>query len=84
MAVVIRLARFGRPHKPYYRVTVADHKAKIKGRFIEVVGQYDPTPKGKAKGLTLDMERVKYWISHGAKPSDTVRSLIRLAEKGAN
>ncbi|MDZ4661410.1 MAG: 30S ribosomal protein S16 [Pseudomonadota bacterium] len=83
MAVVIRLARFGRPHKPHYRVTVADHKAKLKGRFIEIVGQFDPAPKGKALGVNLNMERIKYWLGVGAQPSDTVRDLIRKAEKAS-
>jgi len=79
--VVIRLARFGTKHIPRYRVTVADQKYAAKGRFLEVVGQYNPAPEGKDKELSLDVEKINYWIKQGAQPTERVRSLIRKFEK---
>lgn len=78
--VVIRLARFGSKHVPRYRVTVADQRRWVKGRFIEVVGQYNPLASGKETKLTLDLEKIKTWIANGAQPSETVKSLIRKAQ----
>lgn len=75
--VVIRLARFGSKHEPKYRVTVADQRFAATKRFIEVVGYYNPSPRGKEQGLSLDMEKINSWIKKGAQPSETVRSLIR-------
>lgn len=79
--VVIRLARFGTKHLPQYRVTVADQKYAATGRFIEVVGHYNPRPQGKSVGLTLDMDKINGWIGQGAQPTERVRSLIRKFEK---
>ncbi len=84
MPVVIRLSRVGKPHEPVYRVTVADSRKPTCGKYLEVIGQYIPTPKGKAQRLTLDLEKAKAWIKKGAQPTERVRSLIRDAEKGAN
>lgn len=81
--VVIRLARFGTKHEPKYRVTVADKKYAATKRFIEVVGYFNPNPRGKEQGLTLEMEKVNSWIKKGAQPSETVRSLIRKYEAAA-
>lgn len=78
--VVIRLARVGTKHVPKYRVTVADQRYAPTGRFIEVVGYFNPNPSGKEKGLTLDMEKVNSWIKKGAQPTERVRSLIRKFE----
>ena len=75
--VVIRLARVGTKHEPKYRVTVADKKFHATKRFIEVVGHYNPTPRGKEKGLHLEIDKIDSWIKKGAQPSETVRSLIR-------
>jgi len=83
MAVVIRLARFGSTHRPKYRVTVADQRDCKEGRFIEVIGQYNPSPKGKELGLKIDVEKAKAWISKGARPTDRVARLINLAADGA-
>lgn len=79
--VVIRLARFGKKHYPVYRVTVADSKYSLRGRYLEVVGHYNPAPRGQDKGLTLDMDKINAWIKKGAKPTDRVRSLIRQNDK---
>lgn len=76
MAVVIRLARFGAVHEPKYRVTVADQRYCKEGRFIEVVGQYNPNPRGKEAGLKLDLEKIGTWMKKGAQPTDRVRKLI--------
>lgn len=77
--VVIRLARFGKKHNPKYRVTVADHRRWLGGKCIEVVGHYNPTPKGKEKAWEVDMAKIEDWIKKGAQPSDRVKSLLRKA-----
>lgn len=81
--VVIRLARFGKKHSPKYRVTVADHRRWLGGKCIEVVGHYNPAPKGKEKGLEVDIEKIEAWIKKGAQPSDRVKSLLRKAQTKA-
>ena len=75
MAVKIRLARHGAKKKPFYRIVVADSESPRDGRFIETVGTYDPVQQPAA--VEIKEERVKYWLSQGAKPTDTVRSLIK-------
>jgi small subunit ribosomal protein S16 len=79
--VVIRLARFGTKHVPKYRVTVADQKYAAKGRFLEIVGTYNPKPMGNDKELVIDVERIQHWVKKGAQPTERVRSLIRKFEK---
>ena len=74
MSVVIRLSRFGRHKRPYYRIVVADRDMPRDGRFLEQVGLLDPLAKEAAVKLVED--RVKHWISAGAKPSDTVAQII--------
>lgn len=76
--VKIRLRRMGAKKNPYYRIVVADSRFPRDGRFIEEVGMYDPSKE--ADKLTVDMERVKYWISNGAQPTDTVRGLLKKVE----
>jgi small subunit ribosomal protein S16 len=75
MAVQIRLARHGAKKKPFYRIVVADGESPRDGRYLENVGTYDPL-FDPAK-VILKSERIKYWIDQGAKPSDTVRSLLK-------
>jgi small subunit ribosomal protein S16 len=75
--VVIRLARYGKKHYPVYRVTVADQRKAATGKFIEVVGHYNPTPRGKEERIRLDLEKIDFWIKKGAQPSDRVKSLLR-------
>lgn len=79
--VCIRLMRMGARKRPYYRVVVADSRRFRDGKFIENVGSYDPLPQSPK--IQLNMERVDYWIGKGARPSDTVRSLIAGARKSA-
>lgn len=78
--VVIRLARFGKKHNPRYRVTVADSRRWLNGKFIEILGHYNPTPQGDEKEFNVDMEKVQSWIAKGAQPSDRVKSLLRKAQ----
>src|SRR5690349_22034008 len=77
MAVKIRLRRVGRKKAPMYRIVVADSKSPRDGKFIEIVGQYQPRTGDQA--LNLDAERVNHWLNVGAQPTDTVRSLLRKA-----
>ena len=81
--VTIRLARHGSKKNPFYHVTVADRAASRDGRFVERVGFYNPVAKGHAEALRLDLERIDYWLSVGAQPSDMVKKLIRQARKNA-
>ncbi len=76
--VKIRLRRMGAKKAPYYRVVVADSHTPRDGRFIEELGTYDPMAEGEK--IKVDLERVKYWISNGAQPTDTVRGLIKKLE----
>ena len=75
MAVAIRLRREGALNRPYFKVVVADKRSPRDGKFIEVVGTYDPKKRGL--NSTLKLDRVEYWLGKGARPSDTVRSLIK-------
>jgi small subunit ribosomal protein S16 len=72
--LAIRLARIGKRKQPYYRIVVLDKQKPRNGRTVEVIGTYDPLKKPAA--IQLDAERVKYWLSCGAQPSDTVRSFL--------
>ena len=81
MAVSIRLRREGAKNRPYYKVVVADSRSPRDGRFIEIIGTYDPKKPGH--NSTLKLDRAEYWISKGAQPSDTVRSLIKKTKKQA-
>ena len=79
MAVSIRLRREGAKNRPYYRVVVADSRSPRDGKFIEIIGTYDPKQTGQ--NSSFNIERAEYWISKGAQPSDTVRSLIKKNKK---
>jgi small subunit ribosomal protein S16 len=75
--VKIRLRRVGRKNAPFYRILVADSQSPRDGKFIEIIGQYAPR---KSEGsLNVDEARANYWLSVGAQPTDTVRSLLRRA-----
>ena len=75
MAVAIRLRREGALNRPYFKVVVTDTRSPRDGKFIEIVGTYDPKKAGQ--NSTLKLDRIEHWISKGAQPSDTVRSLIK-------
>ncbi|MCG8599989.1 MAG: 30S ribosomal protein S16 [Verrucomicrobiales bacterium] len=77
--VKIRLRREGAKDRPYYRIVVADQRARREGAFIEVIGTYDPMKE--EDGTSIDLEKADKWIGNGAQPSDTVRSLIKKARE---
>lgn len=77
MTVVIRMKRSGRRNRPCYRISVADRRSPRDGRTLETLGLYDPVASSKDAQLTLDVERAKHWISEGAQPSETVRSIFK-------
>lgn len=77
MAVKIRLARHGAKKAPFYRVVIADGRARRDGRFIEVVGRYNP--RTEPSFLELDVEKVDAWLAKGAQPTETVEKLIAIA-----
>ena len=79
MALKIRLTRTGAIHNPYYRVVVAEARSRRDGAPVEQLGTYAPCDKGNQINLKLD--RIDYWISQGAKPTDTLNSLIKKARK---
>ena len=74
MSVRIRLKRMGTHKKPYYRLVVADSRAPRDGRFIEMVGSYDP--RKKPAEIKVDQEKTLGWLKKGAVPSDTVKTLL--------
>ncbi|AIS52548.1 30S ribosomal protein S16 [Thermoanaerobacter kivui] len=75
MAVRIRLKRFGAKKKPFYRIVVADSRSPRDGRFIDEIGYYNPV--AQPAEIKIDPEKAKKWLSVGAQPSDTVRSLFK-------
>ncbi len=77
MAVVIRMKRMGRTHRPFYRICATDRRTPRDGRVIEELGSYDPSVPDTNARCTLKAERVDYWLSVGAQPSDKVRVLIK-------
>jgi small subunit ribosomal protein S16 len=81
MAVAIRLKREGAKNSPYYKIVVADQRRPRDGKFIEIIGSYDPRKEGENYALQLD--RADYWVSVGARPSLTVGSIINKARKQA-
>ena len=79
--VTIRLRRTGKTKQPSYRLVVTDSRSPRDGKFIEIIGTYDP--KKPDHNSTLKVERAEYWIARGAQPSDTVRSLLKKNKKQA-
>lgn len=73
--LVIRMRRAGSKKRPFSRVVVTEHSSKRDGRFVEIVGHYNA--RTTPETLVLDGDRVEYWLSKGAQPSDTVRTLIK-------
>lgn len=77
MAVKLRLARHGAKKRPFYHIVAADERAPRDGRYIERVGRYNPmVPRDHAERLVINEERVKYWISTGAQPTDRVARFL--------
>lgn len=78
--VKLRLTRMGKKKKPFYRIVAADSRVQRDGRWIEQLGHYNPMTD--PFDLKLDLERVDYWIGHGAQPTETVARLIARARDG--
>ena len=78
MAVVLRLKIFGTKKKPFYRIVAMTKSTKRDGRALEELGYYDPK-KGRDQ-VGMDRERVEYWLKNGAKPSETVKSILKRLE----
>ena len=78
MAVVLRMTRRGAKKKPFYRIVAADSRSPRDGKFLEMLGTYDPLKS--ENNIKIDAEKVASWIKKGAKPSETVASLLK---KGA-
>lgn len=77
MAVRIRLKRCGRRNRPYFRIGVFDARTKRDGKSIELVGNYNPIEKDEEKKYTLNVDRIKYWLSVGAKPTEAVEKILK-------
>lgn len=77
MATKIRLMRMGRKKKPFYRLVVADSRAKRDGRFIEIIGHYNPLPDPTE--YKVDEEKALKWLSNGAVPTDTAKNILSRA-----
>ncbi len=73
--VTIRLSRHGAKRAPFYRLVATDSRARRGGRFLEIVGHYNPV--GTEKNLVVKADRVQYWLDHGAQPSEAVRRLLK-------
>lgn len=81
--VTIRLARGGSKKRPFYHLTVADSRKARNGRFVERIGFFNPVAAGAETRLSVNEERVTYWLSQGAQPSERVASLLKEAQASA-
>ncbi len=81
--VSIRLARGGSKKRPFYHVVVSDSRSPRDGRYIERVGFFNPKARGQEEELRLDSDRIDYWVSKGAQPSERVSGLIKGSSKAA-
>ena len=80
--IKLRLARYGSKKRPFYRVVAAHNDFQRDGRFLEIVGTYDPRAADE-KSISLKHDRIEYWISQGAQPSSTVASILKKSPKPA-
>jgi small subunit ribosomal protein S16 len=80
MATVLRLQRFGTHKRPFYRMVVTDSRARRDGRYIELLGTYDPMTEPNI--IDVNLERIDHWVGLGAKPSESVASLIKRVREG--
>jgi small subunit ribosomal protein S16 len=81
MAVAIRLKREGAKNSPYYKIVVADQRRPRDGKFIEIIGTYDPKKEGE--NFSIQLDRAEYWVGVGARPSQTVGNIISKSRKKA-
>jgi small subunit ribosomal protein S16 len=80
MAMKIRLARGGSKKRPFYRIVAADSRMPRDGRFIEKLGTYNPLlPKDSEERVKMNMERIEYWLGHGAQPTDRIARMLEAA-----
>ena len=79
--VSIRLSRAGAKKRPFYHLVVTDSRNRRDGRYIERLGYFNPLGKEQEENLRIDVERVDYWIGHGAQPSERVASLLKAHRK---
>jgi len=76
MAVKLRMTRMGRRHRPFFRINAVESRTPRDGRVLEKLGHYDPLEKDATKQLVLNRDRVEFWLSQGAVPSDTVSEIL--------
>ncbi len=81
--VTIRLSRGGSKKRPFYHLTVTDSRKSRDGRFLERVGFFNPVARGQEERVRIDQERVDYWLSQGAQPSERVAKLLKDQAKAA-
>jgi len=81
--VTIRLTRGGQKKRPFYHVVATDRRNRRDGSYIERLGFFNPVATGQEERLKPDLERVEYWLSHGAQPSERVAGLIKQSQKKA-
>ena len=81
--VTIRLTRRGAKKTPFYHIVVTDSRMRQGGATLEQVGYFNPIPTGKQVRLQLELDRVDYWVSKGAKPSERVANLVSAHRKQA-
>ncbi len=74
--VRLRLKRFGRTHRPFYRLNAIDQRSPRDGKPIEQLGYFDPCKADESSQVHIDAERIRYWLSVGAQPSETVRDML--------
>lgn len=77
MAVKLRMRRMGKAHRPFFRISAIDSRSQRDGRVLEELGHYDPLVPETDARASLKVERIDYWLSVGAQPSDKVRTLIK-------
>jgi small subunit ribosomal protein S16 len=77
VGVRIRMKMMGRKHRPYFRIVAIDHRQPRDGRIVEELGSYDPMIRNTDERVKLKPDRIKYWISVGAKPSERVATLLK-------
>lgn len=81
--VSIRLSRAGAKKRPFYHLVVTDSRNRRDGRYIERVGFYNPVGTEREENLRVDIERIDYWLSQGAQPSERVAALLKASRKAA-
>lgn len=81
--VTIRLTRRGAKKQPFYHIVVTDSRMRQGGTTLEQIGYFNPIPTGKQRRLEVDLNRVDYWVSKGAKPSERVAELVKTQRRQA-